>query len=108
MKLYQIVLETLKVIYIILLITVPFLPKSMLSKDNIIREYLHQILSVATAVMLIILYNPITKVKKDHHDEFIVFMSAIFLLLSQIKSINDTSVRLKSIKQLEVLKSEQS
>jgi len=61
MKLYQIVLETLKVIYIILLITVPFLPKSMLSKDNIIREYLHQILSVATAVILIILYNPITK-----------------------------------------------
>ena len=94
MKLYQFLITILKIVYITIILIVPFMPERWLRKDHIIREYLHQFLSVSTAIILIILYNPITKIKKDHHDEFIVFMSAIFLLLSQIKTINLSRTRL--------------
>lgn len=93
MKLYQLFFTVLKIVYILVIIGVTFIPKSAtkeIEELDFIKENIHKLLSVSTSILLIVLYNPIIAIKKDSHDDFIVFVSGIFLLLSQIKTLHQT------------------
>ena len=93
MKTYQLFFTSLKVIYIFIIIAIQFIPKSATEEYEeleFIKNHLDKLLSITTSILLIILFNPFLSFKKDSHDEFIVFASGIFLLLSQIKTVHYT------------------
>lgn len=90
MKRYQFFITSLKIVYIFIIILTFFIPKSAIKEHeelDFIQTHLHKLLSLSTTILLIVLYNPFIKIKKDSHDDFIVFMSSIFLLLSEMKTV---------------------
>ena len=90
MKRYQFFITSLKIAYIFIIILVHFIPEATIKERKeleFIQKHLHKLLSLSTAIILIVLYNPFIKIKKDSHDDFIVFMSSIFLLLSEMKTV---------------------
>tara|TARA_Y100000389_G_scaffold112868_1_gene110001 strand:+ start:11894 stop:12205 length:312 start_codon:yes stop_codon:yes gene_type:complete len=103
MKNYQLAITVLKFLYIVIVIVIPFLPKFESKDLEYLKTNLHKLLSLSTAVTLLILYNPFIYYEKDFHDEFIVFMSGVFLLISQVKDVKESGALYISLRKQRIL-----